>query len=98
MTSILSSENRRISRRWNPLISVGHGRAARVSRVGSDVPRRALRKDAARQGRPRPWLAEVDVLHYTLIYRGGGKLTEFAGGGIGRLQARLERLRAEAGG
>jgi len=50
------------------------------------------------KGRPRPWLAEVDVLHYTLIYRGGGKLTEFAGGGIGRLQARLERLRAEAGG
>ena len=45
--------------------------------------------------RANPWLAEVDVLPYTLIYRDGEKLSEFAGGGIGRLQARLERLRAE---
>ena len=45
--------------------------------------------------RANAWLAEVDVLPYTLIYRGGEKVAEFAGGGIGRLQARLGRLRAE---
>jgi hypothetical protein len=45
--------------------------------------------------RANPWLAEVDVLPYTLIYRGGEKVAEFAGGGVGRLQARLDRLRAE---
>ena len=44
--------------------------------------------------RANPWLAEVDVLPYTLIYRGGEKVAEFAGGGVGRLQARLDRLRA----
>lgn len=47
--------------------------------------------------RANPWLADVDVLPYTLIYRGGAKVAEFAGGGIGRLQARLERVRSEAG-
>ncbi|PYM21487.1 MAG: hypothetical protein DMD78_17415 [Candidatus Rokuibacteriota bacterium] len=45
--------------------------------------------------RANPWLAEVDVLPYTLIYRGGEKVAEFAGGGVERLQTRLERLRAE---
>jgi hypothetical protein len=47
--------------------------------------------------RANPWLAAVDVLPYTLIYRGGEKVAEFAGGGIGRLQARLDRVRSEAG-
>jgi len=46
--------------------------------------------------RANPWLADVDVLPYTLIYRAGAKLAEFAGGGLPRLQARLDRLRAEA--
>jgi hypothetical protein len=45
--------------------------------------------------RANPWLASVDVLPYTLIYRGGEKRAEFPGGGIARLQSRLERLRAE---
>jgi len=45
--------------------------------------------------RANPWLAEVDVLPYTLIYRSGEKVAEFPGGGIGRLQSRLERLRGE---
>jgi hypothetical protein len=45
--------------------------------------------------RANPWLAEVDVLPYTLIYRSGEKVAQFAGGGIGRLQSRLDRLRAE---
>jgi hypothetical protein len=47
--------------------------------------------------RANPWIADVDVLPYTLIYRAGEKVAEFAGGGIGRLEARLERVRAEAG-
>jgi hypothetical protein len=47
--------------------------------------------------RANPWLADLDVLPHTLIYRGGEKVAEFAGGGIGRLTARLERVRAEAG-
>lgn len=46
--------------------------------------------------RANPWLADVDTLPYTLIYRGGQKVAEFAGGGIGRLESRLERVRAEA--
>ena len=47
--------------------------------------------------RANPWLAEADVLPYTLIYRRGEKVAEFAGGGIGRLLARLERVRSESG-
>jgi hypothetical protein len=47
--------------------------------------------------RANPWLADVDVLPYTLIYRQGERVAEFAGGGVGRLSARLQRLRAEAG-
>ena len=43
--------------------------------------------------RANRWLAEVDVLPYTLVYRNGEKVSEFAGGGIGRLQSRLERLK-----
>jgi hypothetical protein len=46
--------------------------------------------------RANPWLAEVDVLPYTLLYRAGARLAEFAGGGLPRLRSRLERLRAEA--
>jgi hypothetical protein len=46
--------------------------------------------------RANPWLADVDVLPYTLIYKGGQKMAEFAGGGIPRLEARLERLRTES--
>jgi hypothetical protein len=47
--------------------------------------------------RANAWIAELDVLPYTLIYRHGQKMAEFAGGGIGRLQSRLERVRSEAG-
>jgi len=47
--------------------------------------------------RANPWLADVDVLPYTLIYRGGQKVGEFAGGGIERLRSRLRRLRPEPG-
>jgi hypothetical protein len=44
--------------------------------------------------RANPWLADVDVLPYTVIYRQGIKVGEFAGTGIGRLTARLDRVRA----
>jgi hypothetical protein len=47
--------------------------------------------------RANPWLADVDVLPYTLIYKAGEKVAEFAGGGIGRLESRLQRVRSEAG-
>jgi hypothetical protein len=47
--------------------------------------------------RANPWLADVDVLPYTLIYRDGERVAEFAGGGIGRLTSRLERVRSESG-
>jgi hypothetical protein len=46
--------------------------------------------------RANPWLADVDVLPYTLIYKAGEKVAEFAGGGISRLESRLERVRSEA--
>ena len=46
--------------------------------------------------RANPWIADVDVLPYTLVYRDGRKVAEFAGGGIGRLRSRLERVRSEA--
>jgi len=39
-----------------------------------------------------PWIAEVDVLPFNVIYGGGEQLKTFAGGGIGRLRNRLERL------
>jgi len=43
--------------------------------------------------RANPWLAEADVLPYTLVYRGGAKVAEFAGGGIARLESRLGRVK-----
>lgn len=47
--------------------------------------------------RANPWLADADVLPYTLIYRRGEKVAEFAGGGVGRLRTRLQRVLADAG-
>jgi hypothetical protein len=46
--------------------------------------------------RANPWLADLDALPYTVVYRGGHKVAGFAGGGIGRLVSRLERVRAES--
>lgn len=45
--------------------------------------------------RANPWIASVDVLPYTLIYKSGHKEKEFAGGGIDRLKNRLQRLISE---
>lgn len=39
-----------------------------------------------------PWIADINVLPYTVIYAGGEPVKEFAGGGAGRLANRLERL------
>ena len=47
--------------------------------------------------RANPWLADLDVLPYTLVYRQGVKVAEFAGGDVPRLQARLARVRGDAG-
>lgn len=45
--------------------------------------------------RANPWLAEVDVLPYTVIYRDGEIQKRYAGGGIDRLLNRLKRLRPQ---
>jgi hypothetical protein len=39
-----------------------------------------------------PWLASVDVLPYTVIYRSGQPKLSFAGGGLDRLVSRLQRI------
>jgi hypothetical protein len=42
--------------------------------------------------RASPWLADVDVLPFTQIYRAGERWKDFAGGGVERLRSRLDRL------
>lgn len=42
--------------------------------------------------RASPWLADVDVLPFTQIYRNGVRWKDFAGGGVDRLRRRLETL------
>ncbi len=42
--------------------------------------------------RASPWLSEVDVLPYNVIYRNGEREKMFAGSGIERLTNRLQRL------
>ena len=42
--------------------------------------------------RSNPWLAELDTLPFTRIYRNGELWKEFAGGGVDRLGSRLEQL------
>ena len=42
--------------------------------------------------RANPWIADLDVLPYTVIYVGGARSKEFAGGGADRLDSRLRRL------
>ena len=42
--------------------------------------------------RENPWIAQLDVLPFNVIYRGGEKVGEFAGGGSERLANRLRRL------
>ena len=42
--------------------------------------------------RANPWLAEVDVLPFNVIYQGGSREKSFAGSGVERLTNRLERL------
>jgi hypothetical protein len=42
--------------------------------------------------RTNRWLADVDTLPFTQIYIGGERWKDFAGGGVERLQRRLERL------
>jgi hypothetical protein len=42
--------------------------------------------------RASPWLVDVDTLPFTQIYVAGERWKDFAGGGVERLQQRLERL------
>jgi hypothetical protein len=39
-----------------------------------------------------PWLADVDVLPFNVIYVGGERVKSFAGGGLERLKNRLARV------
>ena len=42
--------------------------------------------------RENPWIADLDSLPYNVIYAGGEKRKEYAGGGIERLVNRLRNL------
>ena len=42
--------------------------------------------------RANPWVAQLEMLPHTVIYRDGEKVKEFAGGGVERLDSRLRRL------
>ena len=44
--------------------------------------------------RANPWIAELDVLPFNVIYVNGERTKEFAGSGIERLVSRLERVLA----
>ncbi|HTY19030.1 MAG TPA: hypothetical protein VMH82_14975 [Myxococcota bacterium] len=46
--------------------------------------------------RANPWVAELDALPFTVIYRDGQRSKDFAGGGVERLVTRLERALAPA--
>jgi len=47
--------------------------------------------------RANPWVAGLEMLPVTLIYRSGERAKEFAGGGVERLETRLRRvLQADA--
>ena len=48
--------------------------------------------------RANPWIAELDVLPTNVIYLNGRESKRFAGGGIERLVARLERSAGEDAG
>lgn len=41
--------------------------------------------------RANPWIAEVEVLPFNLIYVDGERVKQFAGSGVERLVSRLER-------
>jgi hypothetical protein len=45
--------------------------------------------------RAHPWIAEIEVLPTTVLFAGGAETKRFAGGGIDRLVARLERTAGE---
>jgi hypothetical protein len=47
--------------------------------------------------RASPWLAEVDDLPFTQIYRDGEHWKHFPGGGVERLRRRLETLQESGG-
>jgi len=45
--------------------------------------------------RHNPWIGELEVLPYNVLYARGEKQREFAGSGVERLANRLRRLRDE---
>ena len=45
--------------------------------------------------RANPWVAELDVLPFNVIYKSGEKQSEFAGSGVPRLENRLRMILRE---
>jgi hypothetical protein len=45
--------------------------------------------------RGNPWVAELDVLPFNVIYKSGEKQSEFAGSGVPRLENRLRMILRE---
>lgn len=41
--------------------------------------------------RANPWVAELEMLPHTVIYKSGEIVKQFAGGGVERLEPRLQR-------
>jgi hypothetical protein len=44
--------------------------------------------------RAHPWIAELDVLPFTQIFRAGERIKSFAGGGVERLVNRLRQVQS----
>lgn len=45
--------------------------------------------------RANPWLAEVDVLPFNVIFKGGEAVKKWPGGGLPRLKGRLEAVKGD---
>jgi len=60
--------------------------AARFGKLLIDTPGLGAFKKA------NPWLAEVEVLPYNLLYQAGQRVKDWPGGGIDRLVNRLRRI------
>lgn len=66
---------------------LGHGNpwpSVRFGKLMLDTPGLVAFK------RANPWVAELEMLPHTVIYKDGAIVKQFAGGGVERLESRLE--------
>jgi len=66
---------------------LGHGEpwpSVRFGKLMLDTPGLVAFK------RANPWVAELEMLPHTVVYRGGEIVKQFAGGGVERLETRLQ--------